>query len=242
MGEPAPAALDIAALAARARDLAARGTRAIIGITGAPGAGKSVVSEQLLAVLGDDAVLIGMDAFHLADAELARLGRGDRKGAPDTFDVDGYVTVLRRARAADRPVYAPVFDRSLEAAIAGSVRIDPGVPIVITEGNYLLLEEGGWEQVRPELDEVWFVQPVEADRHAWLIARHERYGRSPEAARAWALGTDQRNAELVVQTVVRADLVIGNTIAEKIDATTDPVASNAPDESPRTEVRERSGS
>jgi pantothenate kinase len=194
-------------LVARARRLAESGSRVVLGIAGAPGAGKSVLSGALLAALGGDAVLVGMDAFHLADAELARLGRGDRKGAPDTFDVDGYVSTLDRIRTRDRAVYAPVFDRSLEAAVAGSVRVDPGVPIVLTEGNYLLLDDGGWEQVRPRLDEVWFVQPDEAERQRWLIARHEAYGRDPAAARAWALGTDQRNAEIVRATAHRADRI-----------------------------------
>ena len=194
-------------LVERARQLAAGGRRVLIGIAGAPGAGKSVLSDALLAALGPDAVLVGMDAFHLADTELARLGRGERKGAPDTFDVDGYVATLERIRARDRAVYAPVFDRSLEAAVAGSVRVDPEVPLVLTEGNYLLLDSGGWERVRPCLDEVWFVQPDEASRRQWLIARHESYGRDPAAARAWALGTDQRNAELVQTTAHRADRV-----------------------------------
>lgn len=194
-------------LVARVRALAAGTERIVLGITGAPGAGKSVLSDALLSALGRDAVLVGMDAFHLADAELARLGRSGRKGAPDTFDVDGYVATLDRIRARDRPVYVPVFDRGLEAAIAGSVRVDPEVPVVITEGNYLLLSDGGWERVRPCLDEVWFVQPDEAERQRWLIARHESYGRDPDAARAWALGTDQRNAELVQTTAHRADRV-----------------------------------
>ncbi|MFT4219414.1 MAG: nucleoside/nucleotide kinase family protein [Microbacterium sp.] len=195
----------VADLVERARALAARPERAILGIAGAPGAGKSVLSRALLDALGPDAVLVGMDGFHLADAELARLGRADRKGAPDTFDVAGYVALLRRIRAADEVVYAPEFDRSLEAAIAGSVRVDPDVPLVITEGNYLLLNESGWQAVRPELAEVWFVEPPEERRKQWLVARHERYGRDPDAARAWALGTDQRNAELVLATADRAD-------------------------------------
>lgn len=195
----------LGALVKRLRELAARGDRMMLGIAGAPGAGKSVLSQSLLNALGNDAVLVGMDAFHLADTELARLGRGDRKGAPDTFDVDGYVSLLERIGARDRPVYAPNFDRGLEAAIAGSVRVDPRVPIVITEGNYLLLDDDGWERVRPQLTEVWFVQPDEAARQAWLIARHEHYGRSKAAARDWALGTDQRNADLVLATAHRAD-------------------------------------
>ncbi|MBK0417535.1 nucleoside/nucleotide kinase family protein [Leucobacter sp. CSA1] len=202
----------LAELVAAARRLAERGGRAILGIAGAPGAGKSVLSDALVEALGGDAVLLGMDAFHLADSELERLGRADRKGAPDTFDVDGYCSTLQRVLAADRPVYAPVFDRSLEAAIAGSVRIDPEVPLVITEGNYLLLdaayEQGDWAAVRPLLTETWFVQPDEAQRLAWLVARHERYGRSPEEAREWSYGTDQRNAAVVAASAALADRVL----------------------------------
>lgn len=197
----------IASLTAHLRHLAAGGERVLLGIAGAPGAGKSVLTDALLDALGSDAVAVGMDAFHLADSELRRLGRWERKGAPDTFDVDGYVSLLERIVARDRPVYAPEFDRQLEAAVAGSVLVDPNTPIVITEGNYLLLESGGWARVRPLLTEVWFLRTDEAARKAWLIARHERYGRSPRDAEAWALGTDQRNAEVVLATAERADRV-----------------------------------
>lgn len=203
----APENLHVRELIVRLRELAATGERVVLGIAGAPGAGKSMLSSALVEALDADAVVVGMDAFHLADAELARLGRDDRKGAPDTFDVDGYVALLERIGAGDRPVYAPAFDRGLEAGVVGAVLIKQDVPIVITEGNYLLLDDGGWERVRPQLSEVWFVQPDERMRQEWLVARHERYGRSPEAARAWALGTDQRNAELVERTAGRADRV-----------------------------------
>lgn len=196
------------ALASELRHLAQSTGRVVLGIAGAPGAGKSVLAQALLDELGDDGVLVGMDAYHLADAELARLGRAERKGAPDTFDTAGFVATLERIRARREAVYVPVFDRSIEAAIAGSVRVDPEVPIVVTEGNYLLLDRGGWQDVRPQLDVAWFVQPDERMRQRWLIARHERYGRSPEAARAWALGTDQRNAEVVAATADRADRIL----------------------------------
>lgn len=193
----------------RARALVARGGRRILGITGAPGAGKSTLAHQLVEALGEDARLVGMDGFHLAEAELHRLGRHDRKGAPDTFDALGYVALLRRLRAADeRMVYAPHFDRSLEEPIACAVPVPREVPLVVTEGNYLLVADGDWAGVRPLLDECWYVEQDEELRIVRLIARHERYGRSPEAARERTLGSDQRNAEVVAATRARADLVV----------------------------------
>jgi pantothenate kinase len=197
------------ALLERARRLADTGGRRLLGITGPPGAGKSTIAEALAQALGDTARLVGMDGFHLAEAELRRLGRRDRKGAPDTFDALGYVALLRRLRAADEEVvYAPAFDRSLEEAIAGSVAVPRGVPLVITEGNYLLVDDGPWVAVRPLLDECWYVEPSEAERIERLVARHERFGRSPAEARARSLGSDQRNAEVIAATREHADLVV----------------------------------
>lgn len=197
------------ALVRRAVRLVAPGHRAVLGITGAPGAGKSTLAEALVAALGTSACLVSMDGFHLAEAELHRLGRHDRKGAPDTFDAHGYVALMRRLRDADDAVvYAPRFDRSLEEPIGSAVPVPREAPLVVTEGNYLLVAEGAWAQVRPLLDECWYVDPGEAERVTRLVARHERHGRSPTAARGRALGSDQRNAEVVAATRHLADLIV----------------------------------
>jgi pantothenate kinase len=195
-------------LLARAGRLAA-GPRRILGLTGAPGAGKSTLAARLVEALAPAAVLVPMDGFHLADAELRRLGRSDRKGAPDTFDAAGYVALLRRLReAGPEPVYAPLFDRDLEAAVAGSIRVEGSVPLVVTEGNYLLLDDGGWEHVRPLLDEVWFVAVDDGLRVDRLVRRHIGHGRPPADAREWVLRSDEANARLVTATRERADLVV----------------------------------
>jgi pantothenate kinase len=201
---------------ASARRLAASGRRRILGITGPPGGGKSTLASQIAEELGDLARLVRMDGFHLAQAELERLGREGRKGAVDTFDAAGYVALLRRLRdASEAVVYAPEFRREIEEPIAGAVAVPRDVPLVVTEGNYLLVEDGDWAQVRPLLDEVWFVTTPEETRLRWLVQRHIAYGRAPDAARAWALGTDQRNAQLVQTTMPRADALVHVGVEEE---------------------------
>lgn len=191
---------------ARARALAAGGRR-LLGLAGAPGSGKSTLAAALAAALAERAVVVPMDGFHLANAELARLGRAGRKGAPDTFDAAGYVALLRRLRSqpAHETVYAPAFRREIEEPIAGAIAVESSVPLVITEGNYLLLDTGPWAGVRAELDEVWFVESDDALRRERLVRRHVAHGRSEQAARDWAAHTDEPNARLIEATRRRAD-------------------------------------
>jgi pantothenate kinase len=199
---------DFAALLDRANRLAEPGTRRILGITGAPGAGKSTLARQLVAAMGERAVEVGMDGFHFAQRELNRLGRTERKGAPDTFDALGYVALLRQLRTADEVVYAPEFRRDLEEPIGSAIPVPPAIPLVVTEGNYLLVNDGPWHNVRPLLDEVWFLAPPENERLARLIARHRAFGRTETQARERTYGSDQANADLITATRDRADLVV----------------------------------
>lgn len=186
-----------------------RGARYLLGLAGAPGVGKSTVAAALVAELTPAAVLVPLDGFHLAEAELYRLGRHPRKGAPDTFDAAGYVALLRRLRQPEpETVYAPRFDRRREEPIAGAILVPPDLPLVLTEGNYLLLDSGPWAAVRELLDQVWFLERDESQRLDRLAARHVAYGRSPADAVARARGTDQLNAELVATTRHRADLIV----------------------------------
>jgi pantothenate kinase len=185
----------------------ASGGRHILGIAGLPGSGKSTLTSQILATYEGAAVNVPMDGYHLANAELQRLGRASRKGAPDTFDIGGYVALLERLR---RPnpgdiVYAPAFHREIEEPIAGEIAVPADTQLVITEGNYLLMEEGGWQHVRPLLDEVWFVDVDDETRLAQLLERHMRYGRSREGALHWIETTDEPNARRIAATAHRAD-------------------------------------
>jgi pantothenate kinase len=194
----------------RAEDLVSQGGRRLLGIAGAPASGKTTLARSLADALGNRAAVVGMDGFHLSQAELRRLGRLDRKGAPDTFDAFGYVHLLRRLKDGKHTVYAPEFRREIEESIAGSVPVPPSVPLVITEGNYLLLDSDPWCDVRGLVDEVWFLAPDERDRIERLVTRHRRYGRSLVAAQQRALGSDQRNADLIAPGAGRADLVLEN--------------------------------
>lgn len=194
-------------LAQRARRAAEGNDRVIIGIVGAPGSGKSTLAEALRSALDGDAALVPMDGYHLSNAVLAELELDDRKGAPETFDVRGYIELLRRLR--DRGpdvVYAPVFRREIEEPIAAGIGVDPEIPIVVTEGNYLLLDHEPWGEIVDLLDETWFVSLDDELRRKRLIERHVRHGRSRDEAVAWVMRSDEANARLVAETSRRADL------------------------------------
>lgn len=190
----------------------ADGRRRLVGISGAPGAGKSMLAGYLVARLGSRAVHVPMDGFHLADVELARQGLLDRKGAPETFDALGYAALLARLRS--RPedtAYAPGFDRDLEQPLAGAIAVPPTAEVVVTEGNYLLLDRPEWQEVRRCLDEVWHVCVDERVRTERLVARHVEFGKSREGARAWVARVDVPNAVLVEACAARADRLLDLT-------------------------------
>ena len=198
------------AFRARLEALLASGERRLLGLVGAPGAGKSTLAQALADRLGPQAQVVPMDGFHLANAELARLGRAHRRGAPDTFDAAGYVALLRRLRlpAPGETVYAPAFQREIEEPIAGAIAVHPDTCLVITEGNYLLLDDGPWAEVAGLLDDCWYVDVDDTLRWQRLVERHMRFGRDEAAARAWVEQTDEPNARRIAASRGRAAAVI----------------------------------
>lgn len=187
--------------------------RVLVGLTGPPAAGKSTLSTALARTLSTvehvSAVAVPMDGFHLANAELDRLGLADRKGAPETFDAAGFVHLLRRLRSPDTHiVYAPAFDRQINESIGSAIPVPVEVRVIVIEGNYLLLDTPPWDGVRPLLDLVVYLDAPSATRHAALVRRQLARGLSQPEARAWAAGSDAANAAVIESTRSRADHVL----------------------------------
>lgn len=207
--QPPRLELTVSELVARATELAAAAPRTVLGIVGAPGAGKTTLCSRLEEELTEAAVIVPMDGFHLDDSVLLDLGRRQRKGATDTFDVAGYVAMLRRLRTAtDDVVYAPRFDRSLEASLGSAIPVPREVPLVITEGLYLLHDGHGWDTVRPELDQVWFLDVPPLERRRRLVGRRMAGGEDEATALEWVTGVDEANGLVVDAGRARADLVV----------------------------------
>ena len=185
----------------RAVGLLDRPGRTVLGIAGAPASGKSTLADLLLAELDrrrpGAAVGVGMDAFHIGHRVLLRRGLTDVKGAPETFDAVGFMNLLHRIRSESDTIYAPEFDREIEDSLAHVVEIGPEVQLVVTEGNYLLLDTPPWDGVRPLLDEAWFVHLTDDERRRRMVTRHQRHGHDPATAQARTFGNDERNAQLV---------------------------------------------
>jgi pantothenate kinase len=200
---------DTARLAEDLHRRATSGNRLIVGLAGPPGAGKSTIAEGLRRHLGHECAIVPMDGFHLANTLIEGTELRARKGAIDTFDVGGYLSLLARLRLNEEDViYAPTYRRGLEEPIAASIAVPLSTGIVITEGNYLLADEGPWGRVRSYLDEAWFVELPAETRISRLIQRHVDSGMDPAAAEAWAQGPDEANARYVQATKASADLII----------------------------------
>ena len=199
-----------AALARIQNHLENSSERVLIGIIGKPGAGKSTLSKFLMAKLPKEFVtVVPMDGYHLSNKVLKDLKRADRKGAPDTFDVAGFISLVKRIRTEQtQNIYYPIFDRAIEESIAAQGVVTSVTKVVIIEGNYLLHDDGGWEVCNDLLDESWMVDVDDDKRISRLISRHIAYGKDPEAAKAWAKGTDQVNAKLIERGRNRADFVV----------------------------------
>lgn len=191
------------------------GRRVILGLAGPPGAGKStlavaIVSAAQAARGASWAAYLPMDGFHLSNAQLSRLGLLDRKGAPATFDVDGYAALLARVALDDgRAIYVPDYDRTLHEPIAARHLVPAAARLVVTEGNYLAVDAPPWRAARRHIDQVWYVDAPDELRESRLLERQLAGGRDERAARDWVSRSDRPNGELVKESRARADRTVG---------------------------------
>jgi pantothenate kinase len=185
-------------------------SRVVVGIFGKPGVGKSTFTEFLAKNLPRDSVkVVSMDGFHLSNQVLESLGLSQTKGAPNTFDVSGFGNLLSRIRNTPfETIYYPIFDRAIEESIAAQDSISPNAKLVFVEGNYLCHDRDGWEEISSHFDETWYLELPDDVRVERLVERHINFGKSPEFAREWALGTDEKNAILIAKNSHRADFVV----------------------------------
>ncbi|MBF6236263.1 nucleoside/nucleotide kinase family protein [Nocardia otitidiscaviarum] len=188
--------------------------RFVLGIAGPPGAGKSTLARGVRDELNGYAAsriaeVAPMDGFHFSNARLRADGALARKGEPDTFDVEGYVNLLRTVRETPpgRAIAWPTYSRELHEPVPGGVVFDEQ-RIVVTEGNYLLLDTGAWAAVRPLLDQSWYLDVPRPIIEKRLVRRHIRGGRSAADAKLKVQHSDLANARLVERTRSTADLVL----------------------------------
>ncbi|WP_176086522.1 nucleoside/nucleotide kinase family protein [Martelella sp. HB161492] len=202
-------------LAERIRVLADGRSRLLVAIAGAPGSGKSTLSSRLCdrlngaAAKTPAAAVVPMDGFHLDDTVLTQQGMLARKGAPFTFDFGGLDALLGRlARNDEDAIAVPLFDRDLEIARAGARLISRNCPIILVEGNYLLLDQAPWSAIRRHFDLTVALDVPLAVLEDRLVARWLEQGFTLAAAQRRARENDLVNARLVRQSGIDADLVV----------------------------------
>lgn len=178
--------------------------RILVALAGPPGSGKSTLAANLAARLGPSAAVLPMDGFHLENDRLQEMGLLHRKGAPETFDAEGFVRLLRNLRTKDSVPY-PTFDRDADRTVPGAGQIGKDMRIVLVEGNYLLLKSPPWSDLAGIFDLTVRIDINRDELEARLVARWLDHGLPADEARARAVGNDMRNVDLVEENSLAPD-------------------------------------
>lgn len=203
----------VAAVLAKLAGMDASSGRILVGIAGAPGSGKSTLATEIVdAIVARDgagaAALVPMDGYHLDNAELDQRGLRAVKGAPQTFDVAGFTGLVRAIRTQSTLIRYPLFDRALDRTIPDAGQLDPATSVVVLEGNYLLLQSGGWQDLHPLFDLTVMLSVPMAQLRDRLVARWLTYGLVQADAVARAEANDIPNARLVIGNSAAAHLTL----------------------------------
>ena len=186
-------------------------SRFIVAIAGPPGPGKSTLADALCDALiarGETAAVLPMDGFHMDNGILKERGLLPRKGAPETFDVRGFLDIVSAVRQGGQEVLVPVFDRSREIAIASARAIAPETRFILAEGNYLLLNEAPWTRLSGHFDLSVFVGPSVTVLEQRLRDRWLGFGLDAAQIHAKLFENDLPNGKRVIENARPADIHI----------------------------------
>ena len=194
---------------------AEKSARIVVGIAGPPASGKSTLAQAVVTQLNEQigqmeerAVLLPMDGYHLDNRILEKRGLLNRKGAPETFDANGFCAAVELLARAERESFHPTFDRSLDIAVAGAISISRAVPIIVVEGNDLLLNSAPWSELKQFFSVTVFISPQMETLKERLVQRWVDHGMAPEAALERAMRNDLPNAKTVLDQSGHADLIL----------------------------------
>ena len=198
--------------------------RTVIAIAGPPGSGKTTLADAVVRQLNEQSIeapefkatILPMDGYHRSNDELDRLGLRRRKGAVDTFDAAGFSAALE-ALSDDKKVHRlPGFDRRNDCVVPDRIIVEASTRIIVTEGNYLLLNRVPWRDLRALYAASVFVKaPLEVLK-ARLLERWRDQHLSPQEAQQKVTENDLPNAALVLQESMSADLVIEHAVHDAL--------------------------